>query len=499
MVELVVALVFVVVVGLPSAWAVVPSWSVALPLTGVTSGLVLSAAAVGSLITRSALLPWVLVVTVATWLASAAVVARRPATPAGAAPAPGPVRAWCLAVVAPVSAPVLAGSLGPATEYDERAIWLFHARWLWSGGAAARDAMATAALGWSHSDYPPLVPATVAGLWSVVDGGDLQLGQAVTSVQGWLVVVLAGVLVTGAVRRRAQLPTAVLAAMFAIGSFGIAGGFGTRGYADLAWAAMATAAAIAGLVLPPTPVTMRLVAVCLAGAALTKSEGLVTVVAVLVPLIALRWLVVRRRAALPGLAALAAAVVVGASWLVLSARFGTEADRDITGAGVKALLQGEATQLDRVAPALRGLWGYARTTIVISTVVVVGGLVLARGPRREQHLGGGLWLPIAAAGSFLVALAALAAGELDLDFWLGSAGIRLVIIARALLLAEVLVVAAVAVDVLVGAPRGVAGGADGSDGAGNAADGADGEPEAVIDEAEKPAARRPAPVLGRTD
>ncbi len=490
-----VALVFVVVVGLPPAWVVAPSWSVALPLTGVTSGLVLSAAAVGSLVTRGALLPWVLVVTLATWLASAVVVSRRRAPRAGAptpapgeaAAAPGPARAWCLAVVAVMSAPVLVGSLGPATEYDERAVWLFHARWLWHGGAAAREAMATAALGWSHSDYPPLVPATVAGLWSVVDGGDLQLGQAVTSVQSWLVVVLAGVLVAGAVRRRAQLPVAVLAGLFAVGSFGIAGGFGTRGYADLAWAAMATAAAIAGLVLPPTPATTRLAAVCLAAAALTKSEALVTVVAVIAPLIALRWLVVQRRRALPGLAALVLAVAVGASWSVLSARFGTQAQRDITGDGLAALLRGDASQVDRVEPALRGLWGYARTTIVISTVVIVAALVLARRPRRELRLGGGWWLPTAAVGSFVVALAALAAGELDMDFWIGSAGSRLVIASRALLLAEVLVVAAVAVDTLVGTPRGV------SPPPGDADDRLE---AAVVDLTDRPL---PASVLGRRD
>jgi hypothetical protein len=339
---------------------------------------------------------------------------------------PGGVRPSALGLLAVLSAPLLAGSWAAPTEWDSRAIWFFHARWFWSGGEQARAAIGNPALAYAHADYPPLVPGSTAGLWSLWNGGDMRLAQAVTSIQTWLAVVLAGVVIIGLVRRRAQLPTAVLAALFAVACFGAAGGFGTRGYADLLWAGFAVAGALAAFIHPVRRDAVGLAAVCFAAAMLTKGEGLVTVALLFLPLASLRWLLVARHRALPWVFGLVLAGAAGVSWPLVSRAHITVTQRDISAEGVRALLAGRADKIDRLGPALRGLWGYSRITIVTAGLLIVAGLLLHNPPvralRRQLHLGGGLWLPVLAAGCFVAFTVVLGAGELDVHWWVVSGG-----------------------------------------------------------------------------
>jgi hypothetical protein len=448
--RLVLALVFVLAVGLPAARAVVPAWSVALPLSGLTSGLILTVAAIGSLLTGTTLWPWTLGCVAAAWAASALVLRRRARrSGSGAGPLPGATRLRALFIPAALSAPVLAATLAPPTEYDARAIWFFHAHWFWQGGDAARDAMANAAFSYSHADYPPLVPASSAALWSVVGRVDLSLAQAVTTVQSWLAVLLVAVLVGGLVRRRAELSVAVAAGVFTVGCFGVAGGFGTRGYADLLWAAAAVAGAVVALVLPVNPVGSRLAVVCFAAAVLAKGEGLVTVPLLFAPLAALRWAVVSRRRALPSIAGLVGVVVTAGCWLAIAGQLVSHPQRDITPGSVVELLRGAPSKEGRLEPALEGLWGFSRNTLLTAGLVVVMGMVMVGGIRRRRQLGSGLWLPLAAVGAFALFVVVLAAGELDVHFWVAAGGFRTMTVVRNLLLAEVLVIGALALDELL--------------------------------------------------
>jgi hypothetical protein len=475
---IVLALIFVLAVGLPPARALMPSWSVAVPLAGLTSGIVLSVAAVGSLLSGTALWPWTLGCVAGAWVASAAAVRRRrrehrrlaaaaeaPAGDLEEAPGagrgnPGVTRLRALAVPALLSAPVLAGTLGPPTEYDARAIWFFRAHWFWEGGDTARAAMGNAAFSYSHADYPPLVPASTAALWALLGRAELAVAQAVTAVQTWLAVLLVAVLVGGLVRRRAELPLAVASGLFVVGCFGVAGGFGTRGYADLLWAAAAVAGGVAALILPVGPGAARLAVVCFATAVLAKGEGIVMVPLLFAPLAALRWGVVAGRMAARWFVGLAGVVALAAGWVAVSSVLADHAQRDITPASLAALLRGDPAKDGRLEPALRGLWGFSRSTLLTAGLVVVVGIVLVGRRRRRRHLGSGLWLPTVAVVAFAVFVVVLAAGELEIDFWVAAGGFRTMTVVRCLLLTEVLVITALALDELLTRPEPAGDGAE---------------------------------------
>ncbi|MPY95413.1 MAG: hypothetical protein GEV08_20865 [Acidimicrobiia bacterium] len=446
MAHLLVAAAFLLVVGLPPAWALTRHCAFALPLSGLVAGVVLSPATVGSLVTGTALWPWALACVVAGWALSALVIGR--ARHRGGAGLSAP-RLRALGLAALVSAPLLAAGVAAPTEYDAKAIWYFHARWSWEGGDVARAALANPAFDYAHPDYPPLVPGTTAALWSVVDGGDLRLAQWVTTLQTWGAVLLVAMLVVTAVGRRAELGVATLGGLFVVGCFGVAGGFGTRGYADLLWAGAAMAGAVATLVLPRRAGTAPLAAVCFAAAALTKGEGLVVVGGLLVPLAALRWLAGEGRRARGAVGVLALALVAGLAWPPIAGYYVTDPLQDVTAGGVVELLSGEQDKVDRVEPAVRGLWGYARTTVLGAGLVIAAGLIVARQDRRRRGLGSGLWLPVAALGCFAVFVVVLAAGELELGTWVRDGGFRTMIVVRCLLLTEVFLLASLVLTELV--------------------------------------------------
>jgi hypothetical protein len=454
-VALALALCYLLVLGYLPALAISRSPALAAPPSGLTAGLVVTVALVGSLVTRSPLLPWVVAAAVGSWAASLLTLTRT-----------GPpqqrlvVRPAAVAVVAAISAVVLAGSTAAPTEWDAHMIWFFHASWFSAGGDVAREAMANPALATSHADYPPLASASAAGLWSIADGGSLRLAQAVTSVQSWMAVVLAGCLAMSAARREAQLLVAGLAGAFALASFGVAGGFGTRGYADLLWAAAMVSAVLAFLVLPPTATAQLVGATCLAAAMLTKAEAFVSAFAVFIPLVVLRAVREDRRAALRRLRPVLGAVGAATCWPVLAGRFAPDAKRDITVGSLRALLTGDPAKVDRLSPALSGLVGYTRLTFVTAGVAIVAGcLVLRRDQRRD--LGGPWWLPAAAVGCFVLFFVVVAAADVEVHFYVATGGFRTMTVVRMLLLAEVLVTAAVFVDRAVGRRIAASGPGDG--------------------------------------
>jgi len=55
--------------------------------------------------------------------------------------------------------------------WDAFAIWNLHARFLFLGGSQWRDGF-SALIPWSHPDYPPLVPAAIAHVWSYIGHDD---------------------------------------------------------------------------------------------------------------------------------------------------------------------------------------------------------------------------------------------------------------------------------------------------------------------------------------
>jgi hypothetical protein len=126
----------------------------------------------------------------------------------------------------------------------------------------------------------------------------------------------------------------------------------------------------------------------------------------------------------------------------------THPRRDITPGSFWALLRGDPAKEGRLEPALQGLWSFSRSTLLTAGLVVIAGAVVLGRRRRRRGLGSGLWLPLAAGGAFWVFVLVLAAGELDVTYWVAAGGFRTMTVVRVLLLTEVLVTVALVLDEL---------------------------------------------------
>lgn len=125
--------------------------------------------------------------------------------------AKGPTWLWLLfgavAAVAAFSFALIV-SASPHGEWDAWSIWNLRARFLFRAveSAAPFDPL----LNWSHPDYPLLVPAAVAGLWTW-NGGEAQWLAAAVAVVFWASAVLVPVLLLARLRSTAMGLTAGLA------------------------------------------------------------------------------------------------------------------------------------------------------------------------------------------------------------------------------------------------------------------------------------------------
>jgi hypothetical protein len=77
-----------------------------------------------------------------------------------------------ISILAALYATVLRALAHPHGDgWDAFAIWNLHARFLFLGGSHGRDGF-SALIPWSHPDYPPLVPAAIAHVWSYIGNDD---------------------------------------------------------------------------------------------------------------------------------------------------------------------------------------------------------------------------------------------------------------------------------------------------------------------------------------
>ena len=77
-----------------------------------------------------------------------------------------------ISILAALYATVLRALAHPHGDgWDAFAIWNLHARFLFLGGSHWRDGFSTL-IPWSHSDYPPLIPAAIAHVWSYIGHDD---------------------------------------------------------------------------------------------------------------------------------------------------------------------------------------------------------------------------------------------------------------------------------------------------------------------------------------
>jgi hypothetical protein len=257
-------------------------------------------------------------------------------------------------------------------------------------------------MGFSHPDYPPLYPTTVAVAWSFFGGINYRLAQVLIAFLNSSAVGLCGCALVAMAPRLLRKHTAIAGAMLGLAGFGIAHEWGTNGYADMLWAAAAVAAVLYGLVAPKSPSNIAIALIAAFAATSTKQEGFIIGVLVIVA-IAIRY----RRGALR---AAGCVLALAATWQVAIrvAGGGGGADSLITGRSAGTVGPGNAliagpVDWSRVPAIAHVLVHHLAPMAVAAATCGVLGYALLRGERRRIGLGSSFWA-WASAGTFVLVL-----------------------------------------------------------------------------------------------
>ncbi len=357
-------------------------------------------------------------------------------------------------VIAALSVPLL-GLQAPMIGYDANIIWLTHTLLVSGGHQALRSGLQNTALLVTNPDYPPVIPGSGAMAFAVFGRGELLVAIRVTVLLNACAVGVVAVGIGSAGNKGPRL-TRLIALLVAGGvclvAFAVAGDYAVNGFADLLWSAAALGAVVWGLVLPASPRALAVAWTCAMVASLTKNEGLIAALILLI-LISLRYLppslawVRRPRGGADGQPTLtverwqstkewghrALYVVVpalpGLIWVGIVHRL-----------GIPNLFFGHSgaqkTSLGaRASATVAGMAGHLAVVPVAIVVLVAGSLVL-RSYRENLGLGNPLWLW----ASCLLALAAVFAtyvwGSPPIHWWLQSSVDRTTIFAQIALYTE---------------------------------------------------------------
>jgi hypothetical protein len=457
----IVTLVLLSAAGLAPVLALVGARLVAIPLCPLAGAIVCALAATGDTAVGGGFVAWFVGVALVALLVVAAVWARRPdrrpwrkpegdgadGDPgAGGTPGDGtwtyPV-AGVVGGVAVVAATAwnLRGLATPTVGFDARALWIMRAGWFLQPHQQILIKLRVPDVGLIQTAYPPLVSASVSLAWRVAGNQSVRLGVVVIALLNACVVVAAAFALVEAGRRTARrlTPAAggsagsaapervrtrwnptplvplvagiVAAVLMVFVAAGITEPFLTNGYADPIWSLGALGAVAYGLQLAGGRSDRGVALVLVLVAGLSKNEGLVVAVAVIV-LIALRGVVTlsaeerrRRQWVRPVVTGLVELVVVGV-WPLLM--------RAIHARGESTQLSSPGRWWSRADASYHGMAPYLHVLVLAAPVAVVGGLVLSR-LRRRTGMANDLWAwaglasgLVAVGGAFVVGTGTIA-------------------------------------------------------------------------------------------
>lgn len=432
-------------------FAIVGPRPVAVPLLLPFGSLLAAISAVLAVASRTSMVPWLVVVDVAATAAAAALLlrARQNAPWSRAGEAGGGLSALLVAAGA-----MLVGLLPlrhTVLDWDARSIWLLHARLLDAGGSTYVHALQSSLFGFSHPDYPPLAPATVAVAWKVGGSAGYRVGQVVLALLGACLLVVAAWLVGRRARGRlAAVSSPVLAGLFAFAALGATTVFLTDGYADVVAAAAATVAALALLAEPATPTFAALGLAAAVMAALTKDEGLVAAL-----LVVALWVARLLRSHRQERRLLAAGVATGVAmvmWPLVVAALGGPAGSAFSAPGPAA----STPRGTRLRDAISGVHDLVPMWWLVLGAVVLAGIAVATRPGRDRADPGaadaeGRAAPLGWLAALVVLyLAALVVtytvGTAPITWWIYTSIFRVTILARLLMYAAAAIAVALVLD-----------------------------------------------------
>jgi hypothetical protein len=351
----------------------------------------------------------------------------------------------------------------PLIGWDANSIWLTHTLMVSGGHHALVTGLKNPVYLFSNPDYPPLVPAAGALAFAFFGRGDLHVAPATTVLLNACALGVVGTGIAAMGSRGHQLTrlgaVAAGGALCLVG-FAVSGDFGVNGYTDLLWAAAAVGAVIWGLVLPRSTQALVIAWICAAVATLTKNEGLITGLALLV-LIALRYRplmlswVRRLRAQSEGGRFSGVAVwPVTRDWAERAAFVVVPALPGLVWAGLIHLLgirdnffksPSNETLVLRAHATIDGMAAHLAVAPVAAAVLVVGCCLLRR-DRERARFGNPAWLWLACLASLLTILATYVFGGYEIHGWLTYSVNRTTIFAQLLLYAELAIWLVIALD-----------------------------------------------------
>jgi hypothetical protein len=328
----------------------------------------------------------------------------------------------------------LSGLAAREIGWDANSIWLTHALMLSGGHHTVVTALQDPSYHFANPDYPPLIPAAGALAFAFFGQGDLYLAITMTELVAACALGLVGTAVaTVATKGRewTNLPAIAAGAVLCVAGFAIAGLTGIDGYSDLPWSAAAVAAIVFGLVLPKSTQYLVMAWICAIAASLTKNEGLITAVAVIV-LIALRYRPLtssrswRVADGLGSSGAVARLWVERVAFVVVPALPALIWVGEMRHLGVKNdffTLSTTQSLAYRAGAAAEGMAPYLIIAPVALAVLLLGGIFLGR-DRRRYGLGNPLWLWAACVTGLVAIFATYVFGGPSIHAWLNSSASR---------------------------------------------------------------------------
>lgn len=408
--------------GGSSNWAVV----LAVPAAGIACSLAVSL----SILTKTAMWPWLIVLGVSGWVL---LLRSRSGGVMGVAPTAEPGTGPLLVALAVAFAPLVLVDI-PPVESDARSAWWFHAELFRLGGSVASEGMAEPAFRFSRPAYPPLVPAVIAGVWHLGGNFDrevaLRVSQAVVA-SGAALIAFTVVGTQHLVRRTGMVVAGLVAAM----CWGMNAEVGLSGFVDLTWPPVFVSAAVLLLCGQDDRRTMLRAAVLVTAAALMKSEAQPAVV-LLVVLAAFR-LRRRWRRVLPVAGAAFAAI---AAWTLVTVV--TDAPTEERGDWSRVVdLARPGTEshsrLVDVASSSADQAGWLVLAGVVGVLAIIGVGRLARLPVDQP---GAISMLVLAAGYAAFLAVSLAVSEEDLEGYFITGTYRYVIVVRLLVMVDLVIV-----------------------------------------------------------
>ncbi len=311
----------------------------------------------------------------------------------------------------------------PTVGFDARALWLMRSGWFLQSHHQLLVDMRAPGLVLGQSAYPPLVSAAAAVSASVTGNPSPRLGVVVVALLDTCALLAAAFAVVDLGRRAAARPSGsarrpsvvpmvvglVSAVLLVPVAFGITEPFITNGYADPIWSLAAVGALAFGLQLQGTRSDQGVAVVLVLVAGLSKDEGAVTAVGIILLLTA------RAVAAPPAGERRRGWRGPVARGIVLLALVGSwpAVVRAVHARGLTSMFSPAGTWPGRAHATAAGMAPYLHVLVLAAALAIVGGLVLSPVRRRigaanDGWAWGGLaWGLIAVAGALVTGTGAI--------------------------------------------------------------------------------------------